>query len=683
MMNVNKDNYIEYKTKYFELIDNINLIGGTIIDSNSDSESNISDDSDSDNIKKFNYQEIIYEIAKYLKPHLLNKFRQEYGVKQLSNQVIELNKASFLSELQNEITKYYMTDKIDGKRTILYLTDTKSYAVNDVLSDINIRTKDICILDTEKYNNIYYIFDVMVYEGNSLMNLTFEDRMNYFDKFNNIPDIKTKPFIKLTSEYRQQIRTFKNEKKPYEVDGLILTPSYGLYNTMKVYKYKSLEHLTIDFLIKKCPNKLLDLYTNHSDYFDSALSNSTNTGGNLYLLFCGISKRVFYKLRMNLIKFYEDIFSEINIKNLPNYFPIQFEPSDKKYAYFYWNNDSNLDGEVGEFFYNVNSKQLELKRIRDDRKIEVKRGNYFGNNYKIAEFIWMAFKDPLIIEDLNDEPLMYFQESDNILQKASRNFNSYVKSELFKKFKGTDWVIDLASGKGQDLFRYSTNGMKNVLFLEIDKIALTELISRKHIFSNDDKYPNKMNILIENVDLMKPYKKNIKIIDNVYTLQNIDLIMCNFAFHYFVENKKSIQNICKLINHYLKPNGKFVFTAFDGKKIINLLTKNNGQWMIKMNNQIKYSIKKKYEQNEIKSYGQKIEVLLPFSKNTYYEEYLINIDTISRKLKKYNITLETNESFSKYLNSYRGYMDYNDKTYVDLYHYYIFTKHDVQHLQDI
>ncbi len=651
-MNLNKDNYVECKMKFLEL-KKINLVGGSA--------------AKVDEKANKNYQEIIYEIAKFLKPHLLNKFVSEYGVKQLSNQVIELNKVSFLSDVQNEITNYFMTDKIDGKRTILFLTNSQSYAVSDVLETIDITTSEICILDTEKYEDMYYIFDVMVYEGNSLINKPFKDRMSYFEKFKNYQFIKTKPFIKLNTDYREQIGTFKNDTKQYHVDGIILTPSDGLYNAMKVYKYKPPDQLTIDFLIKKCPNKLLELNTK------PYLTNNNN----LYLLFCGISKRVFYRLKMSLIKYYEEIFTDINTNNLPDYFPIQFEPSNNNFAFLYHSDDMNLDGEIGEFLYNIGSKKWELKKIRTDRKVEVKRGNYFGNNYKIAENTWMSYNDPLIIEELSNESKMYFQEHDNFLQKASRNFNSYVKSELFKKFKGTNWVIDMASGKGQDLFRYSTYNMKNVLFLEIDKIALTELISRKHLFSNDNKYSNKMKILIQNVDLLDPYKKNIKIIDNVYPFQqDTDLIMCNFALHYFVKNKKSVGNICRFINHYLKPGGKFVFTSFDGKKIIDLLTRNNGQWIIEVNNGIKYGIKKKYKTDEIKSYGQKIEVLLPFSKNSYYEEYLININTIAKKLLKYNIILETNESFSKYLNSYNGYMDNNDKIYVDLYHYYIFSKSD-------
>jgi hypothetical protein len=217
-------------------------------------------------------------------------------------------------------------------------------------------------------------------------------------------------------------------------------------------------------------------------------------------------------------------------------------------------------------------------------------------------------------------------------------------------------------------------GMKNIIFLEIDKLALTELITRKHLFSFDKKYPNRMNILIQNIDLLDSYKDNIKKIDNIYTSQNIDLIVCNFAFHYLIKYMYSLINICKFINHYLKQNGTFIFTAFDGNKIFNLLNKNNGKWIIKVNNQIKYGIKKKYNSNKLEPIGQKIEVLLPFSKNTFYEEYLININTIIKEFSKYNIVLLKNNSFSYFINSYKGNMDKDDKTYVDLYHYYIFTK---------
>lgn len=624
--------YLKYINKNLNLFKNNNQLGG-----------------------QKSYQNVIYEIAKYIKPSISNKFKNDFGLKQLSNQVIELNKITYMNELENQMTKYYITDKIDGKRTILYLNIDESYAVSDILENINIHTESFCILDTEFYEGNYYIFDVMVYNNKVLIDNSFEERMKYFDEFKKIDNIKTKSFVKLTEKYKTQLKEFKKEDKPYETDGIILTPADGKYVTMKVYKYKPPEHLTIDFLIKK------------------SIEYKTHDKKTSYVLFCGINKRVYFKLRMRLIKNYENMFKSIDVKKLPQYFPIQFEPSSNKYAHMFWSENDKLDNEVGEFLYDIKNNKWILKKIRKDRKIEVERGNYFGNNYKTAEFIWMATYDPLIIEDMEDNNV-YFQEHNNELQKASRNYNSFVKSELFEQFKGTKWVMDLASGKGQDLFRYSMFDMKNVLFLEIDKAALTELIVRKHSFSIDNKYNNPMNILIQNVDLLDVYTENIKKINNVYKGQYIDLIMCNFAFHYFVKNMMSLQNICQLINHYLNNGGNFVFSSFDGQKIIDLL-KDKDEWIVKKNDDIKYGIKKIYKDDLLLPIGQKIKVLLPFSNNTFYEEYLINIETIEKELNKYNIILNKNESFLAHIDDYDKEMNEDDKKYVNLYHYYIFTKH--------
>jgi len=360
--------YIKYKNKYLELKNN-RLYGG-LYGGNAE-----------------NYQQIIYKMAKYLKPDVAYKFKNKYGLKQLANKVLGLNKYTFIYDLQNVINDYYITDKIDGKRTVLYLTNNNSYAVNDTLTNININTKDICILDTEMYNDNYYVFDVMVYNNKILINIPFEERITYFNNFANLNNIKIKSFIKLNNKsYKKQIYEFKNENKSYDVDGIIFVPYDGLYNTMKVYKYKPFDKLTIDFYIKKCPVGLGDLM------------NTSTKDQTLYLLFCGISKNMFFKLRMNFTEHYNDIFPNINTKNLPQYFPIQFSPGDQHNVYRFWSNDTHLDNEIGEFLYDIHNHKWILDKIRNDRKIEVTRGNYFGNDYKVAESIWMSYSDPLVIE---------------------------------------------------------------------------------------------------------------------------------------------------------------------------------------------------------------------------------------------------------------------------------------------
>ena len=662
---------IEFELEYIGDIHNITmkdlLIADTIFDFTQDAEI-IGGNPDAD------YQKLIYEIAKIIKPTSAFKFKSEYGMKQLSKGVVELNKNTYIREVSDHITDYYITDKVDGKRTIIYSNKFKSdgkniaYCISDVIDEIEIDIDCKFILDSEEYQGNYYIFDVLYLNGNYIFNMPFNQRKTYFEEVVKYSDkFKLKPFEKLTKDYRSQITNFKSRSKEYEVDGIILTPESPTYNNMTVYKYKPIERMSVDFLIKKCPTRLLGI----SPF--NVVQDKT-----LYLLFCGISKKVYHRLNLKLIKHYNDIFLGIDPEHLPDYFPIQFCPSNNNYAYLYYHNSDDIDSQIGEFIY-VNDK-WQLDKIRADRAIEVKRGNYFGNNYKVCESIWMAYDNPLVIEQSDNNLNMYFKDQDNILQKASRSFNSYVKSKIFSEFSNTNWVIDIASGKGQDLFRYSTYKMRNVLFLEIDNDAIDDLIERKHVFANSNEFLNPMQILVHQMNMLHKTDTNIAKLQYLpVSKDSVNLIICNFAFHYFLADKKSLTNVVKFIDYYLKTGGHFVFTAFDGKSIIRLLNDNEGEWTHKVKDKIQYSIKKQYKVNFIEPIGQIIEVMLPFSSSEYYKEYLVNIDYITEIFEKYGFYLETNKSFGEYLQEYMQLNKHNSLTkedikYVSLYHQYSFTK---------
>lgn len=699
---------IEFELEYTGKQSDIRLdklsIGNTLFDGILDNDdtalistlTSVSQSSSSDvGLQSGRYQSLIHQVAKYIKPKQADRFRKDFGMKQLSNQVIELDVNIYMKELHNYITDYYMTDKLDGTRAVCYLSPDGCYAITNTDVQLPIKTTSVYILDTEFYEDKYYIFDVMVFNDEVITEKPFSERLTYFDKvmeeFSSSKLFKTKPFIKLTNKYQTELASFKKEKKPYHVDGIVLTPASGEYDTMRVYKYKPTEHLTVDFLIKKCPDKLLGI----KPYIP------TKEKPNVYILFCGISKNVYIRLGMRLIRV-DELFPGLDYKNLPNYFPVQFQPSDKTYAYIFWSDKSDLDGEVGEFSCikgdsSCQSCQWHLHRIREDRKVEVLRGNYYGNNYKVAEFVWMSYKTPLVIEDIPsavadakstmdtkatmDTKTSYFQEHDNQLQKASRNYNSFVKSNILSQFRSTEWVMDIASGKGQDLFRYGSFGIRNLVCLEIDQLALMELIARKHDFSAI-KERGVMNIQVHQLDINNDYKENIEILSDISIYQQgMDLIMCNFAFHYFLASKKTLTNVIKFINHYLKPGGRFIFTAFDGKEIIQLLNENSGNWTVKVGNEVQYSIKKQYDVNFLDTIGQKIDVLLPFSKSNYYQEFLVNIDYIAGEFQSAGMTLEIDKGFGEFLDEYKKSNRKNyesmtpaDKLYVSNYHYYCFYK---------
>lgn len=683
-----------------EIWNKINLYDS--IDSNLENKSNQTNNLEN----KSKYQSLIYKIAKIIIPKKAELYKEKYGIKKLSSQVIDIDKNTFINKILIDIDKYYITDKVDGERTIIFIENNILYAISSELKIINLGNKenenfeDRIILDTEYYNGKYYVFDILKFNDELIIYKPFKDRLKYFDKIKLITYLKNiieyKPFIKLTKNYYEQIKFLYEQKKEYETDGFIINPEEDKYFEMVVYKIKPIEKSTIDFLIVSCPEKLYGI----KPYIKNNM--------NLYCLLCGINKIVSNNLNL---KYNELINDEIkqNIKNInyANYFPIQFETSDYAYPYLFWSNE-NLNYKIGEFRidlnlinynnitknqkasdknfisninnYIINQKNIwQLIKIRTDREVELKRGNYFGNNYRTADMIWQNYQNPLLIEELIIPPkydiYFNFDKSKSNEYKASRAFNSYVKTKIFNNFNNAKWCLDIASGNGQDLFRYNKVGVKNLLNLEIDKTALQELNFRKHEFSNN--IENKpMTVKTMQIDLNENYKINLEFLDNMrfkLPVDGFNYIICNFAFHYLIQNKKNIQNIIKFISSLLQVKGKFIMTCFDGKKIFELLNQNNGKW-----EQDQYLIKFKEEYKNLEEYGQIISLKLPFSKDKIYDEYLVNIEYLKDEFKKNNLIMEINNSFSDYFDDYSNhksnYLSDSDKIFTSLYHYYSFYK---------
>lgn len=660
-------------------------------------ESLLNDSKDNNNN---DYQEYIYNIAKFIisNKSYLDNFKYKSGLKKLLNNVIELNSDIYCKHILPNIENYYITDKIDGKRCICYIEEyldkinitlisNKLYKLKEYNNVFNKSEKNnykITILDCElildsklknediiSENDIFlYIFDIITYENNQIGFDPFENRFNFLDKgFNKIkflPNIKIKDYIKLTSNYKNELTEFYNKKinsKFYEIDGLIFVPNSHVkntehkypintnYNNMIGYKWKPIEHMTIDFYICKLPNNLY----NNKPYSQYKL----NKNDNIYILFSGISKNDFDKLNFTYLNNYKKIIPEQFLNN--TYFPIQFSTSDNPNNYIFISSVDDLHNKIGEFFYDTKLKQWNLKKIRDDRDIELERGEYFGNYYRIAELIWININNPLDINKMVDNNKdCYFQIDDNLIYKAQRSFNSYVKSKTLENIisdklydkNDTNWVIDLAAGKGQDLARLNNLSFKNGLFIDKDKNALLELVNRKFTLKSHKK--TNIKVFTKNLDLLTDYKDIIKELD-IFNIEpeSVDIMICNFAIHYIITNDDKLMNLIKLLNNYLKPGGRFIFTCFNGYKVFKLL-ENSTEWnSYDENNNLKYSIKKLYNTDKFLNTGQKIDVLLPLS-NSYYTEYLVNLDYVFDIFNENNFVSELSLSFNNFLDAFKS-----------------------------
>ena len=682
---------IVLETEFF----NKQLTIDTVNNSISFIESLLNDSKDNNN----DYQEYIYNIAKFIisNKSYLDNFKYKSGLKKLLNNVIELNSDIYCKHILPNIENYYITDKIDGKRCICYIEEyldktniilisNKLYKLQEYNNIFNKSEKNnykITILDCElildsKLKNedvisekdiFLYIFDIITYENNQIGFEPFENRFNYLDKgFNKIkslPNIKIKDYIKLTSNYKKELTEFYNKKinsKFYEIDGLIFVPNSHVkntehkypintnYNNMIGYKWKPIEHMTIDFYICKLPNNLY----NNKPYSQYKL----NKNDNIYILFSGISKNDFDKLNFTYLNNYKKIIPEKFLNN--TYFPIQFSTSDNPNNYIFISSIDDLHNKIGEFFYDTKLKQWNLKKIRDDSDIELERGEYFGNYYRIAELIWININNPLDINKMVDNNKdCYFQIDDNLIYKAQRSFNSYVKSKTLENIisdklydkNDTNWVIDLAAGKGQDLARLNNLNFKNGLFIDKDKNALLELVNRKFTLKSQKR--TNIKVFTKNLDLLTDYKDIIKELE-IFNIEpeSVDIMVCNFAIHYIIINDDRLLNLIKLLNNYLKPGGRFIFTCFNGYKIFKLL-ENSTEWnSYDENNNLKYSIKKLYNTDKFLNTGQKIDVLLPLS-NSYYTEYLVNLDYVFDIFNENNFVSELSLSFNNFLDAFK------------------------------
>jgi len=654
---------------------------------------------------KVEYQNYIYKIATLIikNKYLLNQFKTKSGFKRLSNNVVELNYVLYYDQIIPNITNYYLTDKIDGQRGMLYITkkgdkmevkivSDKLYSVQDntLFQDLN-EIDETTILDIEfiyngekdsilelKHLDIY-VFDIILFNNTNLAYEPFEKRFELFgdvSKFltkNNLGMIKS--FIKLTKNYKKEIKDFytKSLKQKYETDGLIFTPSSNIkndknsinqtYSDMLGYKWKPEDKITIDFYIAKSLDK------NKNDY----------------ILCSGINKKDYEKLQIQLISNYYKIIPKKYHNN--QYFPIAFTPSNSPLIYKYvYDGKDNLTGKVGEFLYDTKNNKWNLIKIRTDRDIEVERGEYFGNAFKYAELNWHNIQNPLSINDLvSDKSNDYFFSKSGDQYKPQRNFNSFVKTKILEAIvddklidrNNKNWIIDLASGKGQDLARITDLGFKNGIFVDNDSNALFNLIERKHNLKLRTK--NKMNIYVKNIDLSIAFTKIIKQFEDI-PFSSADVIVCNFAIHYLTNIDKNIKNLLTLVYKLLRDNGRFLFTCFNGERVFKLL-EDTSQWNVKENNILKYSIKKKYKSNLLSSVGQQISVLLPFSNNEYYDEYLVNLEYIFNTAEKVGLLLEMSNSFETMLDKFSddnkeiyNKLTDNDKEFVSLYQYNILKK---------
>jgi hypothetical protein len=626
-------------------------------------------------IKESAMQEAIYHVAQYLikAPGYLAKFEHELGMKRLLPQALATTRADYKNIYPP--VDHWVTDKADGRRALAVVTNNTAKIVSNELynnfkgaSHVNDTIVDGELVDR---NNVltFYAFDVIVVDGEDISRVGFADRRSRLAdavKILNSVGINAqeKPYVRINSKVVSEMKRLINEiyemKRPYETDGLIFVEPGKPYLDTANYKWKPAAHNTIDFLVRRVPTSVLG----KPPFVDAP-------GHKLYFLFVGIDSKVYTALGLQKCQGYAKIFGAPTTRskkgqNRSSYFPIQFTPSDSPLAYIYQHPDNSpytdIDGKIVELRCAGDCSSAgsgsatvdwELTRVREDRSRELQSGRYFGNDFRTAELIWLNYIDPFPVEQLWDGPgLSYFTRKKSSIYNAQTAVTSFVKSKGISPLKHASWVVDIGAGKGQDLGRYLGAEVQNLIAVDQDRAALSELVRRKFTHAkrrgaSGSKLRTATSIHILAASANDPFATTVRKLTALgMPPNNADALVCNLAVHYFLPDIKHMRNFVALAHNVVKVGGRVILTILKGESVhkafMDSKTAKGETWDIfetvkgKPEPIRKYSMRRMYGSSALEATGQAVGIMLPFSGGEYYTEFLVNSEVLSKEFAKKN-----------------------------------------------
>ena len=590
-----------------------------------------------------------------------------------------INKTDYFTEILNGLDKsniYAYNSYVGNEYIILvYPAHHKIYYVNEFdcySTDIKV-SGGISMMSAIKTNDTYYIRNVIIHNDAPLHNKDSNAINKIIKDSDAINKINKEMSILINSRYMTYYQITKSNYKT------VLT---ALHSNIKSNTD------TIEFV--KQNNKLYKWTSSDIPIIFYAKQNNSpgiKTAEKSYILFLSINTSDISNIGITASE-YSKLFSQSNkdtSRHSKTY--IQFSPCTFPNAYLF-HSDKDVDSCYVRLIFNFSKKEwsmLDYNTIMHEYQAAALSPIYtYGQDYKTVELgIWNYYRNPCTFNDLiidynKIDDQMYFVNIKKPIHEAPIKFNNFVKNKcIMNNINTSHDVIDLASGRGSDLYTYKSIGFRNLLFCEMDSDAIDVCVERNYSIPNKNTH-----LKIMNADLNTGYLDTVNNINKYYMKSAADNIFCFFALHYLTDTVIKIKNIAGLINSLLKPGGKFLYTAFDENKVIKLLSEHKGKWEVQEKGVKKYSIVSKYEDADISTATRLIKLILPFNSETkYYDENLINENLLDKELKKHNIILESEGNFLDYANEFKTkkYNFYNrltpqDNIFIGLYKYRLFAK---------
>lgn len=545
---------------------------------------------------------------------------------------------------------FLITNKTDGEHALIYLSD----GIADLITNTTIKSFVVpsspiiskILAEGELLDNKLFLFDVLLFGDDEVYKNSIEVRITYLDRsariISSIIEAESKRYIQGNDNpliLSEGINSLLEEKK-YPIDGIIFVKKNNDWARTEIYKWKPIEKNTIDLLVKIEPSS-----------------------ENIYL-FASITWKLYKMINVPVIDEYENIFN-FKISDVQRIFPIQFSPSLAPDIYKIDKNNELYDilkpaiDKIVELSYDVEKGKLILHKIRTDR-------NDFGNNFKVAELTFSNSFAPLTKKELWEGPVSdYFSTAKKSPEfRAQTNYSRTVISKIIDEYCiDKNWIVDLCSGRGADIHRYKC---KNLLMVDKDNPALIELITRYYFYLEKQKIRD-TRLYVLSTDLSNPYNETLEKINNLTKNNKADVVIINFAIHYFTNGLHAFENLAELISEIIAPNGYLIFTCFSGERVKQLF-EGVDEWNSENG---KYSIIKKYTDENGLNFGQCISVKHPFSRDQYIDEFLVIKEGINEIFVQKNITLVENRNFLDF-DINKSALSTEDKKYISLFDVFIY-----------
>lgn len=532
-----------------------------------------------------------------------------------------LTLAAFKKKLLTK-SAYSVTEKADGERFLLFIDNVGGYNFISRKSDIKRLTgvpprRDFAgtLIDGEfdAEKDIFYSFDILFAKGKDLRRDKLKKRLD--ELFGLLVQLRN-PFVKMKTfflEYNGKIITIPSNKPTafkniyeaagaiwskrknfqYELDGLIFTPVGEPYNTRNTFKWK--DENTIDF---------------HYDKNQLFLAGTRKNGSYGILPFSGIDGKGTFMSRGKEVK--NLIFLEETI------------PENLRKGML----DRQIPGTpmVGEFKFENNT--FMLIRKRPDKELP--------NGVDASNQSWEAVVNPVTDKMIASGP------------GALRDFHSEIKSMLIMKYARGKDVLDIGSGKGEDVGKYTKANAK--------KVVGFDLVQEEY------PHPNSMRFFKVNNPIYRV--KNF-----INKNEKFDVVNINFAIHYFLQNKKLFESLVVNIHENLRSGGVLMATVLDGNTIYNALKGKNKVSTSAVNFTKQYNNSLNFNSPKFKFLGQKVDVLVKGTKyfgNKPITEFLFNFNKFLSIMEQMGFELVEMKSFSDICNDSAWcsrYMSENEKDY--------------------